>query len=333
MIIIIHINISDFQVNNSISGIYRISDIRIKQARNGNTYIKAVLFDATGYINIIYWEYDGTPINPASELVSVIGNVGTYMGSPQFTAESFQLLTAEDCQTIEMNGLVPSAPIDVDLYQLRLSNLVRSISEPSIYDVCVQLFRENWKTFINIPAAQFKHHAFLHGLLMHTVDTGELADTAARTRPGVNRDLLLGGVLLHDIGKIHEFECSVCTGLVTAYSEKGQLIGHAAIGFEMIGRAAQAVGADPHIVNQLQFMVLMHHSLPSMQPSSQPPMVELELLRKLDAADSGCESCLESRRRGKFNAIASPTPATSSAGGSIGDDFASDNDEGGDNWF
>ena len=137
MIAIIHINISDFQVNNSVSGIYRISDIRIKQARNGNTYIKAVLFDATGCINIIYWEYDGAPINPASELVSVIGNVGTYMGSPQFTAESFQLLAAEDCQTIEMNGLVPSAPIDVDLYQLRLSNLVRSISEPSIYDVCV----------------------------------------------------------------------------------------------------------------------------------------------------------------------------------------------------
>lgn len=332
MIIIIHINIPDFQVNNSISGIYRISNIQIKQARNGNTYIKAVLFDATGYINIIYWEYDGTPINPASELVSVIGNVGTYMGSPQFTAESFQLLTAEDCQTIELSGLVPSAPIDVDLYQLRLSNLIRSISEPSIYAVSEQIFREHWKTIISIPAAQFRHHAFLHGLLMHTVDAGELADAAARARPGVNHDLLLGGVLLHDIGKIYEFACSACTGLVTTYTEKGQLIGHAAIGFEMIGMAAQAVGADPHIVNQLQYMVLMHHSLPSMQPPDQPPMVELELLRKLDAADSGCESCLETRRRGKVNAIASPTWAASSAEADYNDEVMSDNDEGGD-WF
>lgn len=79
-------------------------------------------------------------------------------------------------------------------------------------------------------------------------------------------------------------------------------------------------------------MVLMHHSLPSMQPSSQPPMVELELLRKLDAADSGCESCLESRRRGKGTAIANPMLAVSSAEGDIGDDFASENDVG-DEWF
>ena len=123
---------------------------------------------------------------------------------------------------------------------------------------------------------------------------------------------------------------SACTGLVTTYTEKGQLIGHAAIGFEMIGQAAQAVGADPHIVNQLQYMVLMHHSLPSMQPSDQLPMVELELLRKLDAADSGCESCLETRRRSKVNA--SPSLAVSSTEGDYSDEVVSDNDEGGD-WF
>lgn len=292
-----HINISDFQVSRAISGIYRISNIQIKRARNGNTYLKAVLFDATGSINIIFWEYNDSGVAPSSELVSVVGTVGTYMGSPQFTAQSFRLFSAADCQALELSGLVPCAPINVKTYEIRLINLIKSISDTDIASICKQLFREHWSTFLSIPAAQIKHHAFLHGLLMHTVDTAELADAAARKRPGVNRDLLVAGALLHDIGKIYEFDCSKYTGLVTGYTEKGQLLGHAAIGFEMIGRAALVTGANPHIANQLQHLVLSHH-IPLATPASYvDPMVELELLRKLDATDSGCERCLETGRR------------------------------------
>lgn len=294
-----HINISDFQVSHPISGTYRISNIVIRQARNGNTYLRATLFDATGSINMVCWEYDGSPLDPALELVFVTGTVASYQGKPQFTAECFCLLTAEDCEAGELSGLVPCAPIDVNLYETRLNSLIHSISDPDLYSVCFHIFREHWGAFTTIPAAQIKHHAFLHGLLMHTVDTADLADAAARNRPGVNRDLLVAGILLHDIGKIYEFEFSACTGLVTGYSEKGQLLGHAAIGFEMISRAAQAVGADPHIASRLQHMVLNHHSA---QPSDQVPMAELEMLRKLDAADSSCERCLESRRSQTANA-------------------------------
>ena len=270
---------------------------------------------------MVCWEYDGSPIDPTLELVYVVGTVGTYQDSPQFTAESFFLRTAEGCDASELHELVSCAPIDVNLYEIRLSNLIRSIFNPDLRAVCMQLFRTHWKTFTTIPAAQIKHHAFLHGLLMHTVDTADLADAAASKRPGVNRDLLTAGVLLHDIGKIFEFECSDCTGLVTGYSEKGQLLGHAAIGFEMIGWAAQAVGADPHMINQLQHMVLSHHAVPS---DNRPPMVELELLRKLDAADSGCERCLESLRRSQTASPACPN---------VGAAYEPVSDEEYDNWF
>lgn len=212
---------------------------------------------------------------------------------PQFNAEKACLLMEDECETNELKGLVPCAPIDVNLYEKRLKNLIHSISDIDIYMVCMNIFEKHWGTLTTIPAAKIMHHAYPHGLLMHTVDTAELADSAAKKRLGVNRDLLLGGILLHDIGKIYEFECSACTGLVTSYSEKGQLLGHAAIGFEMIGHAAKTVKADPHIANMLQHMVLNHHAI---QPSDRMPMAELEMLRKLDAADSSCERCLESRR-------------------------------------
>ena len=271
----------------------------IRQARNGNTYLRATLFDATGSITMVCWEYDGSPIDPTLELVYVVGTVHIFHDKPQFNAENYCLLAAEDCDTSELNGLIPCAPIDVNLYEMRLNSLIHSISDSNLYSVCFHIFREHWGAFTTIPAAQIKHHAYLHGLLMHTVDTADLADSAARNRLGVNRDLLVAGALLHDIGKIYEFERSACTGLVTGYSEKGQLLGHAAIGFEMIGRATQMVGADPHIANLLRHMVLNHHTV---QPSDQVPMAELEMLRKLDAADSSCERCLESRRSQTANA-------------------------------
>ena len=77
-----HINIFDFQVCHSISGIYRINNILIRQVRNGNTYLKATLSDATGNINMVFWEYDGVTFDPALELAYVVGTVETYQGTP-----------------------------------------------------------------------------------------------------------------------------------------------------------------------------------------------------------------------------------------------------------
>lgn len=292
-----HINISDFQISTSISGIYRVSDISAKSSKNGNTYLKAVISDTSGSIDMICWEYDGHKPDPASELISVVGNVGSYNGKAQFTAESYRFLTTQECAAIDLVKLIPTAPICVEEYKDRLCRIIDSISNESLYSICQSLFDSYWNDFITIPAAQYFHHAFLHGLLMHTVDMAELAASAALNRPKVNRDLLLAGVLLHDIGKIHEFNRSPCTGLVTGYTEAGDLLGHAAIGFQMIGDAAKHTDADPFVASLLQYIVLTHHGDHVNRSSRQPQRVEAELLRKLDALDSSCESCLESQRQ------------------------------------
>lgn len=301
-----HINISDFQMRSSISGTYRIRGIQIRKARNGNTYMKAVLSDATGSIDMICWEFDGAPIPQAVELINVIGTVGSYNGRPQFLAECYSFPDQQKYRQFDLSSLVPSAPIDIEEYKARLHRLLESIADQSLLYTCFYLFDNNWEDFLTIPAAQFSHHTFLHGLLMHTVDIAELADAAAQRRPGVNRDLLIAGALLHDIGKIRAFERSPFTGLVTGCTENGSLNGHAAIGFQMIGEAAAAVGADPHMANLLQHMVLTHHGDLTNKISDLPQSVEEELLRKLDALDSACECFLECRRTMAFDGTNSP---------------------------
>lgn len=305
-----HINISDFQISSSVSGTYCVSNLEAKKARNNNTYLKAILSDASGSIDMVCWEYEDATITQRPELISVVGSVGNYYGRPQFIAQSYRFPAEQEYKALDLAPLIPAAPICVETYIECINSLISSLSDKSLLFICMDVFDQYWDDFVIIPAAQTKHHAFLHGLLMHTVDTASLAGDAAQKRRGVNRDLLLAGALLHDIGKIHEFERSPYTGLVSGYTERGRLHGHAAIGFQMIEDAAKNVKADPHIAALLQHLVLAHHGDIPFRFPNQTPLVELELLRRLDSADSCCENILESSRRantGSFAESALPT--------------------------
>lgn len=298
-----HINIADFQISNSISGTYRISDLQLKNAKNGNTYLRAVLSDNSGSIDLICWEYSNIPSARESEFITVTGSVREFYNRAQFIAESVQFPTQEEVKTFDKTALVPAAPISVKDYGNRLYSMMGTITDQGLMFTCMDIFENNWESFVSIPAAQHLHHAFLHGLLMHTVDTTELANEAARNRREIDRDLLIAGALLHDVGKLREFELSPCTGLVTGYTEKGRLLGHAVLGFQMIEEAARNVKADPHLTAQLQHIVLTHHGDPTGNNFRQQS-VEADLLRKLDAADSSCENKLESRHRANFGSAA-----------------------------
>ena len=165
--------------------------------------------------------------------------------------------------------------------------LVQSISHPQIRAICDDLLGSNWGLFTTIPAGKSVHHAFRHGLLMHTADMASLADTiAAGNSTHINRDLLLGGILLHDIGKLREFVLSPVTGLVTGYTDEGNLLGHSVLGAMMVGEAGARAGAGTQVIMNLQHMLLSHHGDPAAGASKVPMTIEAELLHDLDKLDS-----------------------------------------------
>ena len=120
---------------------------------------------------------------------------------------------------------------------------------------------------------------------MHTLSIIRLAEGVCRVYPFVDRELLLSGVILHDIAKISEYEVSE-TGIATGYTAEGNLIGHLAMGAMAINKYAKQLGISKKTAMLLEHMVLSHHGEPEFGAAVRPMFIEAELLSELDLMDS-----------------------------------------------
>lgn len=292
---ITHSFIRDFTDREAITGYYIINDIRTSLSRAGKPYLNATLTDASGSIRMICWEPEDF-ISPAlnGSIIGLCGIVGTYRDELQLTVEHLEEADLSELDDEDWFAIIPSAPIDVNAYGQYIYDLVQSISHPQIRVICDDLLGGNWNLFSTIPAGKTVHHAFRYGLMMHTADMASLAEPLAAGNPAaINRDLLLGGVLLHDIGKLREFVLSPVTGLVTGYTDEGNLLGHSVLGAEMVREAGARTGAGPQVIMNLQHMLLSHHGDPAAGVSKVPMTIEAELLHDLDMLDSRKQICVE----------------------------------------
>jgi 3'-5' exoribonuclease len=148
------------------------------------------------------------------------------------------------------------------------------------------LFREQFR---RAPCSRAGHHAYLGGLLEHTVGVATLAHELCLVHPGLNPDLMLTAALLHDVGKIHEFEL----GAEIALSDEGRLVGHVVIGERMISQRIASLGdfADAKAL-ALSHCVLAHHGADAL-PGRRYASVEAVALQRLNAVDAAVKGALE----------------------------------------
>ena len=135
------------------------------------------------------------------------------------------------------------------------------------------------------PAAFKMHHAVKGGLLCHTLSIVRLAEAICKVYPFADRELLLAGAILHDIGKIEEFQLS-STGLVSGYSTKGNLVGHLVGGAITVEKSAEKLGITSDTPMLLSHMLISHHGNPEYGAAVLPQFLEAELLSQLDFMDA-----------------------------------------------
>ncbi|HOF88318.1 MAG TPA: HD domain-containing protein, partial [Armatimonadota bacterium] len=151
------------------------------------------------------------------------------------------------------------------------------------------------RKYCEAPAARGVHGAYLHGLLEHVVRQAELAETAARCYPRVDRDLLLAGVLLHDIGKIEEFDWA---HLAIEYSTIGNLHGHIVIGDRLVYEWARGLRISDEVTTRLRHLILSHHGTGEFGAPVVPKMLEAVILHAVDNLEAKATHCLEMLRGG-----------------------------------
>ncbi len=283
-----NVNINHMTLGQKLEGFYLLDEAARKTTANGKPFLSAKLSDRTGSLSAMLWDYDG-PIcgDDAGKVVKVRGEVTAFKGSLQITAGRIRLAEAGD--TYDVSTLVPTAPIDTDAVLREVRDLVASIEDGDYRRIAETLLERNLEAFRSIPAAKSMHHAFLHGLLMHTSYMLRTADfLAGLYGQVVNRSLLLTGTLLHDFMKREEFGFSAL-GLVTEYSRKGQLLGHLVMGAQEIAAVAAELGIPDEKSVLLQHMVLSHHGEPEWGAAVRPMCAEAELLFCIDMMDSRME--------------------------------------------
>ena len=265
-------------------GFLLIRSAEKRKDSKGSDYVDMNLTDRTGEINCKIWNWDPMAETPeAGQPIKVRGTIQEYNGRLQLRVEKWRLSTDED--PVDMNVLVPCAPRKPEDMLEDINETVESFKNEDLKKLTRGMLGIAGERLTWFPAAQRMHHAERSGLLHHTTDMLRLAKALLEIYPWLNRDLLLAGVIIHDLGKIEEMK-SDQTGNVTDYTRDGQLLGHLVRGITNLNRVAEETGVTGEWVVLLEHMLLSHHG-ESEYGSPKPPMFpEAEALHWIDIMDA-----------------------------------------------
>jgi 3'-5' exoribonuclease len=275
-----------------------------KTASNGRPYLDLELRDASGVIKAKVWDCDRLDQDvEAEDFVWVQGNVDAYRGSPQVVVSKLRRCRDEE---IDPRDYLPRSKRDPEeMYAALLDRLHRAAVGP-VGALLLAVFEdpaiaEKYKL---APAAMSYHHAYLGGLLEHVLSLIELGDQVCDHYPSLRRDLVLAGIVLHDIGKIDE----LAFRRAFRYTTRGQLLGHITIGLAMVNEKMRAIPDFPaDLRDQIQHIILAHHGELEFGSPKQPAFPEAFVVHALDNLDSKLESMraqyeADKNREGEFTA-------------------------------
>ena len=250
----------------------------------GNDYVDMNLSDRTGEINCKIWNWDPGALAPETgSALKVRGTVQEYNGRLQLRVEKWRNTTAED--PVDMSLLVPCAPRKPEEMMAEIRETLDSFRNEKLRRLTEGMLETAGSDLNWFPAAQRMHHAERSGLLHHTSDMLRLAKGVLEVYPWLNRDLLLAGVIIHDLGKIEELK-SDKAGNVTDYTRSGQLLGHLVRGITTLNRVADRLEIHGETVELLEHMLLSHHGESEYGSPKAPMFPEAEMLHWLDMMDA-----------------------------------------------
>ena len=269
-------------------GYYLLKSAQSATTSAGKPYLSLHLADLSGELPGKLWDYAG-PIaaGDAGQPVWASGRVESYQNAVQLSLDSLRL--TDETDDFDLGRIVPAAPYDAQQMLAYVERTLQGLADQDYAAVCLALLERHREAFALLPGGKTMHHAFLHGLLMHTANMMRQADFLAKLYPDViDRSLLLAGAFLHDIGKLAEYAVTAL-GLVSDYTREGQLLGHLFLGAEEVGAAAREKGIPEEKRLLLQHLLVSHHGKAEFGAVVPPKCAEAEMLANIDMIDSRME--------------------------------------------
>ncbi|MBN1541551.1 HD domain-containing protein [candidate division KSB1 bacterium] len=286
--------ISDLSPGQSVSAEFVVRTCEIRSRReNGELYLHLELGDASGRISGSLWNDVQSAFERCGvgKCVRVEGKAILWKGRHHLAIA--RLETIDDPQT---TSWIADAPIDPSLLYERILALIDSVDIPPLRTLLQRLFGDETfrRRFLAAPAGKLWHHCSKGGLAQHTWAVTELALDIAKFYPNLQKNLLIAGALLHDVGKIREYRSE----RFIDYSDEGRLLGHVAMGYGLVAAQIQSIADFPPRLRQaLLHLILSHHGDREAGAPVLPMTPEALVLHFADRIDSLLNAAERIRRR------------------------------------
>lgn len=270
--------------NGMCDGFVLLKKVEVKKTKNGSEYLDAILADNDGEISAKYWDYKGGEnVFEPEMIVKVRGTIEQYNGKDQFRIS--QIRPTNDSDVYDLSELVPASEVGGEQLFSMIERRVMGFQNQDLKRIVMKIITERKAELVKYPAAVRLHHAMVGGLMYHTMSIIRLAEETCKIYPNINRELLLAGVILHDVAKTCEYEIGK-TGLAKSYSVDGELLGHLVMGAMIVNDAAKELGIDSEVVTLLEHMLISHHGVPEYGVAVRPMFMEAIILSSLDTLDA-----------------------------------------------
>jgi len=299
--------VNQFADQQSIDAVFVASAKQLRPNRNGNLYLQVELSDRTGSISARMWNANEDVYKSFENggYVRVQGTAQMFQGAMQLIATRVRPVDKSD---VDEADFTPESPVEVDRLTARLGEMLRGMTDPALRNLadCFLLDESFMDKFTRAPAGVKNHHAYPGGLLHHVVTLMELVLKIGPCYPQIDRDLLLTGAFLHDIGKVDE----LCFDRDIGYTDEGQLLGHlvmAVAALDAKTAEAEKLSGEPiprETVLRLKHMLISHHGEYEYGSPKLPMTLEAVALSFLDNLDAKINS---------FEQLMSDDPNTDSA--------------------
>ena len=278
------IYIKDIQMGDKISDVFLVAEKNMAVSQKGSPYLNLRLKDRTGEIDGRVWDNAvelGKLFNKG-DFIHIRSRAASYRNAIQLSISHVRKI---DDSEIDPSDFLPVSGSNIDTMFEELMEFVEKINTPCLRELLYEFFKDEdiADRFRKVPAAKGLHHCYIGGLLEHTLSVTRLIDRIADHYEGVNRDLLIAGSILHDIGKIYELSFD----RLIDYTSEGRLIGHIVISIEMLDvRIANIKDFPEQLAMELKHILLSHHGVLEYGSPKRPKTLEALVVHYMDDLDA-----------------------------------------------
>jgi 3'-5' exoribonuclease len=260
-----------------------------KQKKNGEPYLFMEVSDVSANVTAVMWENLESATAEAGQIIKVAGVLEEYQGQRQLKIEKIRPAREDD--PVDLTRLIPTTPKDRSMLWEQYQHFINTLAQPHLLSLLRRIFAEEQfvQAFCDTPGGKKWHHAYLGGLLEHTVNIATICDRLAKIYPQVDRDLLIAAALLHDIGKVDSYT----RGPMFEFTDAGRLLGHIVLGAQLVAEKIRQFPEFPaELAMRLQHLILSHQGTLEQASPVVPMTPEGFLLYYADEIDSKMNAIL-----------------------------------------